>query len=254
MEPTDKAVIRLPQYTGRNGVGPPYAEWLMRLQTVIREKDLQNAIKFVEQGENIIRPIPQNSTVAITKEAYTKDRQLSAILLNAITLDAFEYAQIKFPISEQTKDEDFIGLRLYMGLKVKYDVPLIRSEIYRIKQEILTISCNGNISAYLAKVTKSRFEFLAHVKFADGQITLLDEDIIQSILAKLPANFNQFVSSMRQIELYAMTVSTLVEKIEIEERAMKQQHYRPHQHAQSQEANAIKMAGKWKGKEKKGKE
>ena len=62
MEPTDKAVIRLPQYTGRNGVGPPYAEWLMRLQTVIREKDLQNAIKFVEQGENIIRPIPQNST------------------------------------------------------------------------------------------------------------------------------------------------------------------------------------------------
>ena len=48
-----------------------------------------------------------------------------------------------------------------------------------------------------------------------------------------------------------MSVSTLVEKIEIEERSMKQQHYRPHQHAQSQEANAIKMAGKWKQKSKK---
>ena len=53
MEPTARAVIGLPQYTGRNGVGPPFAEWLMRLETVIRERDLQNTIKFVEQGEKL---------------------------------------------------------------------------------------------------------------------------------------------------------------------------------------------------------
>ena len=77
------------------------------------------------------------STAAVTKEAYAKDRSLTAMLMNSLTGDAFAYATQKFPISELTKDEDFIGLRLYMGLKAKYDIVLIRSEVFKRKQEIL---------------------------------------------------------------------------------------------------------------------
>ena len=58
------------------------------------------------------------------------------MLMNSLTGDAFDYATQKFPISELTKDEDFIGLRLYMGLKAKYDIALIRSEVFKRKMEI----------------------------------------------------------------------------------------------------------------------
>ena len=174
-------VEKLPQFTGRNGAGPPFAEWWMRLQATLREKDLHSACRVIEQHEDVIRPIAKGATSTNLKEAYTKDRQLSSILLNAITLDAFEFAQIKFPINEKTKDDDFIGLRLYTGLKIKYDIPLIRSEIFRLKQEMFKLPCNNGVNAYLAKITKNRFELLAHVRFSEDQITLLDEDLTQAI-------------------------------------------------------------------------
>ena len=138
---------KLQQFTGKIGNGPGFSEYLVRTTVVLREKDLHSATKNViaQEGENvnIIRPIPLMSNGAVTKEAYAKDRSLTAILMNSITGDAFAFATQKFPITENTKDEDFIGLRLWLGLKAKYDVALIRSEIFKKKQEIFNASLNG---------------------------------------------------------------------------------------------------------------
>ena len=125
----------LAQFSGKIGNGPGFAEFLVRLTVILREKDLHQATTNVMQPneENIYRPIPINSTSGITKEAYSKDRSLSAILMNSLNGDAFAFATQKYPINEETKDEDFIGLRLWLGLKSKYDVALIRSEIFKKK-------------------------------------------------------------------------------------------------------------------------
>ena len=126
---------KLQQFTGKIGNGPGFSEYLVRLTVVLREKDQHSATRNVidANAENIIRPIPANSTNAITKEAFQKDRSLTAILMNSLTGDAFAFATQKFPITENTKDEDFIGLRLYIGLKTKYDIALIRSEVFKKK-------------------------------------------------------------------------------------------------------------------------
>ncbi len=145
--------------------------------------------------------------------------------------DAFAFATQKYPINEDTKDEDFIGLRLWLGLKAKYDVALIRSEIYKKKQEILNWKLNGNLEVFLKEITNKRHYLLAHSKMTDGQITLFDEDILQSILIKLPASYNAFVITTRAIEAYTMTFSHFINKIEIEEREMQvQRHHPPQQH------------------------
>ena len=125
----------LTQFSGKIGNGPGFAEFLVRLTVILREKDLHQATKnvMVPNAENIYRPIPLNSSTTITKEAYTKDRSLSAILMNSLNRDAFAFATQKFPINEDTKDDDFIGLRLWLGLKARYDVALIRSEIFKKK-------------------------------------------------------------------------------------------------------------------------
>ena len=72
--------------------------------------------------------------------------------MNSLTGDAFAFAIQKFPITDETKDDDFIGLRLWLGLKSKYDVALIRSEIYKKKQEILNFKLNGNLKTILKEI------------------------------------------------------------------------------------------------------
>ena len=81
---------KLPQFTGKIGNGPGFSEFWVRLTVVLREKDLHSATKNViaPNAENIIRPIPANSTNAITKEEFQKDLSLTAILMNSITGDA----------------------------------------------------------------------------------------------------------------------------------------------------------------------
>ena len=146
---------KLPQFTGKIGNGPGFSEFWVRLTVVLREKDLHSATKNViaSNADNIVRPIPNGSTSAITREAFQKDRSLSAILMNSLSGDAFSFATQKYPINEETKDEDFIGLRLWLGLKSKYDVALIRSEIFKKKQEIFNASLNGNITNFLKDIT-----------------------------------------------------------------------------------------------------
>jgi len=129
------------QFTGKIGIGPGFAEFLVRLTVTLREKDLHQATRNVieQEGEHVdvFRPIPANSSAAITKEAYQKDRSLTAILMNSLTGDAFVFATQKFPITETTKDEEFIGLRLYLGIKERYDIALTRSEIFRKNRKLL---------------------------------------------------------------------------------------------------------------------
>ena len=222
---------KLPQFTGRIGNGPGFAEFLVRLTVTLREKDLHSVTRNViaENAENIVRPIAIGASATITKEAYQKDRSLTAILMNALTGDAFAYATQKFPITEHTKDEDFIGLRLYMGLKAKYDVASIRSEIFKKKQEIINFRLNGNMEVFLKEINNKRHYLLAHSKMTDGQITLFDEDVIQAILMKLPASYNAFIIAIRAIEQYSMTFTQFVSKIENEEREMQVQRHHPPQ-------------------------
>ena len=142
---------KLPQFTGKIGNGPGFSEFPVRLTVILREKDLHSATRNVipENAENIFRPIPRGSSGTITKEAYQKDRSLTAILMNSLTGDAFAFATQKFPITETTKDEEFIGLRLYLGIKERYDIALTRSEIFRRKQEIINFQLRGNITNFL---------------------------------------------------------------------------------------------------------
>ena len=191
-------------FSGKIGNDPSFSEFLVRLIVVLREKDLHQATKnvIVPNAENIYRPIPLNSTQTITKEAYSKDRSLSAILMNSLTGDAFVFATQKYPITDETKDEDFLGLRLWLGLKAKYDVALIRSEIFKKKQEILNFKSIGSLENFLKEINNKRHFLLAHSKFTDIQTSLLDEDIIQSILTKLPENFNAFIQTARTVEQY----------------------------------------------------
>ena len=158
------------QFSGKIGNGPGFAEFLVRLTVILREKDLHQATKNViaQNADNVFRPIPLNSSQTISKEAYAKDRSLSAILMNSLNGDAFSFATQKYPINEETKDEDFIGLRLWLGLKSKYDVALIRSEIFKKKQEIFNASLNGNITNFLKDITNKRHFLLAHSKFQDA--------------------------------------------------------------------------------------
>ena len=130
---------KLPKFTGKIGNVPGFSEFLVRLTVILREKDLHSATRNVipENAENIFRPIPTGSSGTITKEAYQKDRSLTAILMNSLTEDAFVFATQKFPITETTKDEEFIGLRLYLGIKERYDIALTRSEIFRKNRKLL---------------------------------------------------------------------------------------------------------------------
>ena len=59
-------------FSGKIGNGPSFSEFLVRLTVILREKDLHPATKNViaANAENIIRPIPANSTNAISKEAF----------------------------------------------------------------------------------------------------------------------------------------------------------------------------------------
>ena len=174
---------KLPQFTGKVGNGPGFAEFWVRITVVLREKDLHSATKNViaQEGGNVntIRPIPLMSTATVTKEAYAKDRSLTAMMMNSLTGDAFAYATQKFPITEHTKDEDFIGLRLYMGLKAKYDIALIRSEVFKRKQEIFNTPIHGSVVNFLKEINNKLHFLLAHAKFSDGQVSILEEDIIQ---------------------------------------------------------------------------
>ena len=147
---------KLPQFTGKVGNGPGFAEFWVRITVVLREKDLHSATKNViaPNADNIVRPIPTGSTSTIAKEAFQKDRSLTAILMNSITGDAVSFATQKFTIDEQTKDEDFMGLRLYIGLKAKYDISLTRSEVFRKKQDY---HFNGNITHCLKELTNKRY-------------------------------------------------------------------------------------------------
>ena len=171
----------LAQFSGKIGNGPGFAEFLVRLTVILREKDLHQATKnvMVPNAENIYRPIPLNSSQTITKEAFTKDRSLSAILMNSLNGDAFSFATQKYPINEETKDDDFIGLRLYMGLKAKYDIALIRSEVFKRKQEIFNTPIHGSVVNFLKEINNKLHFLLAHAKFSDGQVSILEEDIIQ---------------------------------------------------------------------------
>jgi hypothetical protein len=58
-------------FSGKIGNGPSFSEFQVRLIVVLREKHLHQATK---NADNIYRSIPLNSTQAITKEAYSKDR------------------------------------------------------------------------------------------------------------------------------------------------------------------------------------
>ena len=263
MEPLAQSANRLERFTniifsGKMGNGPSFSEFLVRLTVILREKDLHQATKNVIalEGENVnnIRPIPVLANAATTREAYAKDRSLTAMLMNSLTGDAFDYATQKFPISELTKDEDFIGLRLYMGLKAKYDIALIRSEVFKRKMEIFNTPIHGNVLNFIKEINNKLHFLLAHAKFSDGQILLLDEDIIQSILAKLPAHYNAFVIEARSVEAYSMTFSQFASRIENEEREMQvQRHHHPHQPHQDQAAMASTF-NKKKNKKGKGKE
>ena len=78
---------KLPQFTGKVGNSPSFSEFWVRLIVVLREKDLHSATKNViaSNAGNIVGPIPNGSTSRITKEAFQKDRSLSAILMNALS-------------------------------------------------------------------------------------------------------------------------------------------------------------------------
>ena len=125
----------MPQFIGKIGNGLGFSEFLVRLTVVLREKDLHSATRNVipQNAENVFRPIPTGSSATISKEAYQKDRSLTAILMNSLIGDVFAFATQKYAIDEATKDVDFMGLRLYMGLKAKYDISLIRSEVFKKK-------------------------------------------------------------------------------------------------------------------------
>ena len=103
--------------------------------------------------------------------------------------------------------------------------------------EILCLHFNGNVQNFLKSIVTMRHDLIANAKFNDAQITLLDEDIIQSTLAKLPHQYNAFVLAMRAIQAFTMSIAQLVEKISITEREMMASHQK-HQHHQEQAAFA----------------
>ena len=78
----------------------------------------------------------------------------------------------------------------------------------------------GSLEIFLKEINNKRHFLIAHSKFTEVQITLLDEDIIQSILTKLPENFNAFIQTARAVEQYTMSFSHFMMKIENEEREM----------------------------------
>ena len=85
--------------------------------------------------------------------------------MNSLNGGAFVYATQKYPITDETKDEDFIGLHLWLGLKAKYDIALIRSEIYKKKQEILNFKLIGSLENFLKEINNN------HSKFSEVQTT-----------------------------------------------------------------------------------
>ena len=81
------------------------------------------------------------------------------------------------PSTKDTRDDDFLGLKLWLGLTEKFNCPLIRSEIYKKKMEILCLNFSG-VQNFLKLIVTMRHDLVANAKFNDAQITLLDEDII----------------------------------------------------------------------------
>ena len=209
-----------------------------------------------DQGHEIITTLQPGATNATKLAAYKTDMTISQIITSTLVGEAYDFNAQKFPITKDTRDDDFLGLKLWLGLTEKFNCPLIRSEIFKKKMEILCLHFNG-VGNYIKAVQTMRHELVANAKFNDAQVTLLDEDIIQSMLSKLPNHYNAFVLAMRTINAYTMTVGQLVEKILLAEREMMTSHPKHHRHLppHQEEVSSMKTGEKWKKKkkEKKGK-
>jgi len=236
------------QFSGKG----PWAEYEQRMFVYLRSQGLLQGLTKVnnivnEQGFEVITTLQPNATNAAKLAAYKTDMQISQIITSTLIGEAYDYNSQKFPITKETRDDDFLGLKLWLGLTERFNCPLIRPEIFKKKMEILSFHFNGNIQNFLKSMMTMRHDLIANAKFNDLQITLLDEDIIQAILAKLPHQCNAFVLAMRAIQAYTMSVAQLVEKIGITEREMM-----PHQKHQETAAftNWKKKKNSGKGKNK----
>ena len=236
------------QFSGKG----PWAEYEQRMFVYLRSQGLLQGLTKVnnivnEHGHEVITTLQPGANNAAKLAAYKTDMQISQIITSTLIGEAYDYNSQKFPITKETKDDDFLGLKLWLGLTERFNCPLIRPEIFKKKMEILSFYFKGNMQNFLKSMMTMRHDLIANAKFNDVQITLLDEDIIQAILAKLPHQYNAFVLAMRAIQAYTMSVDQLVEKIGITEREMM-----PHQKHQETAAstNWIKKKNSGKGKNK----
>ena len=234
------------QFSGKG----PWAEYEQRMFVYLRSQGLLQGLTKAnvvnEQGNEVITTLQPGVNNAAKLAAYKTDIAISQIITSTLVGEAFDYNTQKFPITKDTRDDDFLGLKLWLGLTEKFNCPLIRSKIFKKKMEILCLHFNG-VGNYIKAVQTMRHELVANAKFNDAQVTLLDEDIIQSMLSKLPHYYNAFVLAMRTINAYTRTVGQLVEKILLAEREMMTSHPKHNRHlpTHQEEASAMK-GGKWK--------
>ena len=195
------------QFSGKG----PWAEYEQRMFVYLRSQGLLQGLTKAnvvdEHGREIITTLQPGATNAQKIVAYKTDMMISQVITSTLIGEAYDFNAQKFPINKDTRDDDFLGLKLWLGLTEKFNCPLIRSEIYKKKMEILCLNFNGNVQNFLKSIVTMRHDLIANAKFNDAQITLLDEDIIQSTLAKLPHQYNAFVLAMRAIQAFTMTVA-----------------------------------------------
>ena len=80
-----------------------------------------------------------------------------------------------------------------------------RNSVDRQLTTLYRLLTHGNIANFLKDVINKGHFLLSHAKFSEEQTKLFDEDVIQSILAKLPVSYNAFVIAQRSVEQYTMT-------------------------------------------------
>ena len=90
-----------------------------------------------EHGREIITTLQPAETNAQKITAYKTYMMISQIVTSTLIGEAYDFNAQKFPINKDTREDDFLGLKLWLGLTEKFNCPLIRSEIYKKK--------NGNL-------------------------------------------------------------------------------------------------------------
>ena len=121
----------LVQFSGKG----PWAEYEQRMFVYLRSQGLLQGLTksnvVDEHGREIITTLQPGANNAAKLAAYKTDMTISQIVTSTLMGEAYDYNAQKFPITKDTRDDDFLGLKLWLGLTEEYNCPLTRSEIFK---------------------------------------------------------------------------------------------------------------------------